>query len=131
MQNDYHNNDHNFSSAGNTPATSPQETERIMENKIYTRAEMRNLDIDTSEYRFLEEIGDFYAELVLKAEARNSMLRMFFNFEDGRKTITPLFWFQRTQGLWDIPVGSRVLLHYGLSSVGKVYLTHAELINDA
>ena len=102
-----------------------------MENKIYTRAEMRNLDIDTSEYRFLEEIGDFYAELVLKAEARNSMLRMFFNFEDGRKIITPLFWFQRTQGLWDIPVGSRVLLHYGLSSVGKVYLTHAEMMSDA
>ncbi len=130
MQNDYQNTDHSFSSAGKAPAPSSHEAERIMQNKIYTRAEMRHLDIDTSEYHFLEEIGDFYAELVLKAEARNSMLRMFFNFEDGRKIITPLFWFQRTQGLWDIPVGSRVLLHYGLSSVGKAYLTHAELANS-
>ena len=121
MKNDYQTTNHCLSSAGNTWTD---------KDKIYTCEEMRTLGIDTSAYRFLDEIGDFRGELVLKAEARNSNLRAFFDFEDGRKIITPIFWFQRAQGLWDIPVGSRLLLHYGLSSKGGVYLTHAEILTD-
>ena len=116
MKNDYQTTNYCLSSAGNTWAN---------EDKIYTCEEMRTLGIDTSDYRFLDEIGDFRGELVLKAEARNNNLRAFFDFEDGR-----IFWFQRAQGLWDIPVGSRLLLHYGLSSKGGVYLTHAEILTD-
>ena len=121
MQNNDHTTNHRLSSAGNA---------QIDRDRIYTCEEMRTLGIDTSAYRFLDEIGDFRGELVLKAEARNGSLRAFFDFEDGRKIITPIFWFQRAQGLWDIPVGSRLLLHYGLSSKGGVYLTHAELLTD-
>ena len=121
MQNDYQTTNYCLSSAGNTWAD---------KDKIYTCEEMRTLGIDTSDYRFLDEIGDFRGELVLKAEARNNNLRAFFDFEDGRKIITPIFWFQRAQGLWDIPVGIRLLLHYGLSSKGGVYLTHAEILTD-
>ena len=121
MKTDYQTTNHCLSSAGNTWTD---------KDKIYTCEEMRTLGIDTSAYRFLGEIGDFRGELVLKAEARNSNLRAFFDFEDGRKIITPIFWFQRAQGLWDIPVGSRLLLHYGLSSKGGVYLTHAEILTD-
>ena len=123
MQNDDRTTDQYASSAGNVPSCPPQD-------KIYTREEMRKLGIDTNEYQFLDEIGDFRGKLVLKAESRNDNLRAFFDFEDGRKIITPIFWFQRTQGLWDFPVGSRLLLHYGLSSAGMVYLTHAEVIDD-
>ncbi len=123
MQNNYRTTDICFSSAGNPPASSVQ-----IEDKIYTRSEMRNMNIDTSAYRFLDETGDFYAVLVLKAEAREGMLRLFFDFEDGRKIITPLFWWQRKQGFWDIPVGKPLLLHYGLSSKGGVYLTDAEVL---
>ena len=121
MQYDYHTTGRSFSSASNAQPD---------EDKIYTCEEMRLLGIDTSDYRFLDETGDFRGVLVLKAEARNGNLRAFFDFEDGRKIITPIFWFQRTQGLWDLPVGSRLLLHYGPSSVGGIYLTHAEVISD-
>ena len=121
MQNNNRTTNHCLSSAGNA---------QIDRNKIYTCEEMRTPGIDTSAFRFLDEIGDFRGELVLKAEARNGNLRAFFDFEDGRKIITPVFWFQRTQGLWDIPVGNRLLLHYGLNSKGGVYLTLAEILTD-
>ena len=100
----------------------------MMEDRIYSRAELRRMDLDTSEYQFLSESGDFQAVLVLKAEARDRMLRMFFDFSDGRKIITPLFWWQRKQGLWDIPVGRPLLLHFGDSTRGGVYLNGAEVL---
>lgn len=121
MQNNDHTTNHRLSSAANA---------QIDRDRIYTCEEMRTLGIDTNAYRFLDEIGDFRGELVLKTEARNGSLRAFFDFEDGRKIITPIFWFQRAQGLWNIPVGGRLLLHYGLSSKGGVYLTHAEILTD-
>ena len=93
-----------------------------MENKIYSRVEMREMQLDTNDYHFLDEPGSFYAELSLKAEARDDMLRAFFDFEDGRKIITPIFWWQSKQGLWNIPDRKRLFLHYDLSSKGGVYL---------
>ena len=98
-----------------------------IEDKVYSRAEMRAMEIDTSDYCVLTEAGDFYAQLLLKAEARDGMLRAFFHFEDGRKIITSIFWWQKSQGLWDIPVGKWLLLRYGLSSKGGVYLMDVEL----
>ena len=97
------------------------------EDKVYSRAEMRAMEIDTSDYCFLTETGDFHAQLLLKAEARDGMLRAFFRFEDGRKIITPIFWWQKRLGLWNIPVGKWLLLRYGLSSKGGVYLMDVEL----
>lgn len=120
MQYDYHTTGRSFPSASNAQPN---------EDKIYTCEEMRLLGIDTSDYRFLDETGDFQGVLVLKAEARNGNLRAFFDFEDGRKIITPIFWLQRTQGFWDLPVGSRLLLHYGVSSAGGIYLMNAEPID--
>jgi len=97
-----------------------------MEDKVYSCAELREMQLDTNDYRFLDEPGSFYARLVLKAEGRNGMLRAFFDFEDGRKIITPVFWWQRSTGLWNIPLGKRLLLRYEPSSKGGVYLTRAE-----
>ena len=98
-----------------------------IEDKVYSRAEMRAMEVDTSDYCFLTEAGDFHAQLLLKAEARDGMLSAFFRFEDGRKIITPIFWWQKRLGLWNIPVGKWLLLHYGLSSKGGVYLMDVEL----
>ena len=98
---------------------------KAMTDKIYTRAELREMQLDTSAYRFLQEVGDFYAELQFKAEARNGMLRAFFLFEDGRHILTPIFWWQRPHGLWSLPVGRWLLLHYEYSPQGGVFLAQA------
>ena len=95
---------------------------KAMTDKIYTRAELREMQLDTSAYRFLQEVGDFYAELQFKAEARNGMLRAFFLFEDGRHILTPL---QRPRGLWALPVGVWLLLHYERSPQDGVFLAQA------
>ncbi len=81
------------SDIGNNGKSSSAGQQQIaIEDKVYSRAEMRAMEIDTSDYCFLTEAGDFRAQLLLKAEARNEMLRAFFRFEDGRKIITPIFW---------------------------------------
>ena len=98
---------------------------KTMTDKIYSSAELREMQLDTSAYRFLQEVGDFYAELQFKAEARNGMLRAFFLFEDGRHIITPLFWSQRPHGLWALPIGVRLLLHYERSPQGGAFLAQA------
>ena len=88
------------------------------------------MEIDTSDYCFLTETGDYRARLVLKAEAREGMLRAFFRFEDGRMIITPIFWWQQAKGLWNLPVGEWLLLHYGLNGKGGIYLTSAVVVED-
>ena len=99
---------------------------KAMTDKIYTRAELREMQLDTSAYRFPQEVGDFYAELQFKAEAHNGMLRAFFLFEDGRHILTPIFWWQRPHGLWSLPVGRWLLLHYEYSPQGGVFLAQAQ-----
>jgi len=114
-------------SVGRSKNMAPGIIPLVMEDKIYSRTEMRELEIDTSDYRFLTEVGDFCAQLVLKAEAREGMLRAFFRFEDGRKIITPIFWWQKAKGLWNFPVGEWLLLHYGCNAKGGIYLMDAEV----
>ena len=101
-----------------------------VEDKIYSRTEMRQMELDTSDYRFLDEPGEFYARLVLKAEAREGMLRAFFLFEDGRKIITPIFWWQKMQGLWDLPLRKPLLLRYTINAKGGIYLADAEEVQN-
>ena len=48
------------------------------ENRIYSRAELREREIDTGDYAIMTEPGDVEATLILKAEARNRMVRLFF-----------------------------------------------------
>ena len=44
----------------------------VYENRIYSRAEMRRLDIFTDEYALMRDEGDATGTLVLKAEARRT-----------------------------------------------------------
>ena len=98
-----------------------------MENDIYTLSQMREMDVDTSGYSLVTEPGDYFGTVEMKAEAREAKLRLFLRFEDGGRIFTPLFWWQRGSGLWDIPVGQRLLLHYAASASGFLYLRAAEL----
>ena len=101
----------------------------VYENRIYSRAEMRKLDIFTDEYALMRDEGEATGTLVLKAEARNGMVRLFFTLSDGRKVITPVFWWQRAKGFFDLTVGRTYRLRYEPGKNGMVVLASAELEN--
>ena len=97
------------------------------ENRIYSRTELREREIDTGDYAIMTEPGDVEATLILKAEARNRMLRLFFVLSDGRKIITPVFWWQRGKGFFDLKVGARYRLSYVPGKDGYTKLGSATL----
>ena len=82
------------------------------ENRIYSRAELREREIDTNDFTFMDEVGEVEGTLCLKAAARDRMLRLFFVLSDGRKILTPVFW-------W------RYRLHYAPGKDGFVKLVSA------
>ena len=82
------------------------------ENRIYSRAELREREIDTGDYAIMTEPREVEGTLILKAEARNRMLRLFFVLSDGRRILTPVFWWQRGAGFYDLEVGARYRLRY-------------------
>ena len=99
-----------------------------MKNDVYTQSDLRRFNILTMDYVLNLEPGDFLAVLDLKAEARRC-LRAFFTFEDGRRVMSPVYWWQCYLGLYDIPCKSRVKLHYDANSRGEVYLTAVERLH--
>ena len=100
-----------------------------MENtKVYSRTEMREMMIDTSEYFFMDESGDFVGTLEMKAEARAGMLRLFFRLSDNRKIITPVFWWQGYLGFYEMEIGTKLKLSYRESSQNKIFLQSAEIL---
>ena len=100
-----------------------------MENtKVYSRTEMREMMIDTSEYFFMDESGDFVGTLEMKAEARAGMLRLFFRLSDDRKIITPVFWWQGYLGFYEMEIGTKLRLSYRKSSQNKIFLQSAEIL---
>ena len=82
------------------------------ENRIYSRAELREREIDTGDYTIMTEAEVVEGTLLLKADARNRMLRLFFVLSDGRKILTPVFWWQRSAGFYDLTVGQKYRLTY-------------------
>lgn len=63
----------------------------MIQNKVYTREEMREEHIITSDYKFIDEEGEYFATLIMRAEASRNMMRLFLRLSDGRKIITPVF----------------------------------------
>ena len=96
------------------------------ENRVYSRAELREKEIDTGDYLLMTEAGETEGTLVLKADARKGMLRLFFVLSDGRKILTPVFWWQRSAGLFDLEVGETYRLRYVPGKEGYVKLASAE-----
>ena len=90
-----------------------------MKDDVYTQNDLRRYNILTMDYVLNLEPGDFYAVLDLKAEARRC-LRAFFTFDDGRRIMSTVHWWQRYLGLYEIPCKSRVKLHYD-ANIGAMY----------
>ena len=97
------------------------------ENRIYSRAELREREIDTGDYAIMTDTEEVEGTLLLKADARNRMLRLFFVLSDGRKILTPVFWWQRSKGFFDLEVGARYRLSYVPGKDGYAKLGSATL----
>lgn len=98
-----------------------------MENKVYTQNELKDRNIITMDYELNLEPGEYLAVLDLKAQARNC-LRVFFTFDDGRKIMAAVQWWQKYLGLYEIPVGTRLRLIYKKNTRDEVYLDAVEQI---
>ena len=99
--------------------------------KVYSRTEMREMMIDTSDYLFMNEVREFTGTLEMKAEARSGMLRIFLRLSDDRKIITPVFYWQKYLGFYEMKIGTKLKLFYSESSLNKVYLEKVEIIENA
>ena len=93
--------------------------ERVwIEKEAYTRDEMREEHIITTDYRFIDKEGEYFAKLIMRAEASKKMLRLFFQLSDGRKIITPVFWWQSYLGFYEIDNGTNLRLIYEKNGKG-------------
>lgn len=99
----------------------------MIQNKVYTRAEMREERIITSDYRFIDKEGEYLAKLILRAEASSGMLRLFFRLSNARKIITPVFWWQSYLGFYEIDNGTNLKLIYEKNNKG-VSLKSVEIL---
>ena len=98
--------------------------------KIYTFDEMREMMIDTFDYQFINQSGEFVGTLRLKAQGKKKSIRAFFELEDGRKIVTPIFWWQERLGFHDMKVGTKLRLFYSESKINQFYLQKVELIKE-
>ena len=100
----------------------------MIANKVYTRDEMREEHIITSDYCFIDKEGEYFAKLIMRAEAGRNMMRLFFRLSDGRKIITPVFWWQRYLGFYEIDNGTNLRLIYKQNNNG-IALTAVEVLD--
>lgn len=99
-----------------------------IENKVYSAAEMKEREIFTADYHFMDTPCTVVGTLVLKAQARGKMLRLFFQLEGGSKIITVVYWWQKYLGFYEQPVGSTFLLRYVKNNKGGIHLDSAEAV---
>lgn len=98
--------------------------------KVFSQTEMREMMIDTSDYFFMDEDGEFTGTLEMKAAARSGMLRVFLRLSDERKIITPVFWWQGYLGFYEMEIGTKLRLFYSESSQKKIFLERVEIIEN-
>ena len=89
----------------------------MIQNKVYTREEMREEHIITSDYKFIDEEGE-------------NMMRLFLRLSDGRKIITPVFWWQSYLGFYEIDNGTNLRLIYEKKHKG-ISLKKVEILKEA
>ena len=78
--------------------------------KVFSLVEMREMMIDTSNYQMMEEVGEFTGTLEMKAQGHKKSIRIFLTLDDGRKIITPIFWWQTYLGFYYMPIGTKLRL---------------------
>ena len=98
--------------------------------KVFSLIEMREMMIDTSDYQMMEEVGEFTGTLEMKAQGHKKSIRIFLSLDDGRKVITPIFWWQTYLGFYYMPIGTKLRLFYSESSLNKIYLEKVEVIGQ-
>ena len=109
--------------------------------KVFSLVEMREMMIDTSDYQMMEEVGEFTGTLEMKAQGHKKSIRIFLTLDDGRKIITPIFWWQTYLGfyympigtklrLFYMPIGTKLRLFYSERNQNKVYLEKIEIIEN-
>ncbi len=99
----------------------------MAENRIYTSREMREENIYTHDFQFMNEPCTVTGTLVLKAESRKpGTLRVFFQLDDGRKIISSVFWWQKYLGMYEMEIGTQLTLTYQAARNGGIYLMAAE-----
>ena len=97
-----------------------------MEKDIFTLDDMKRLNIITTHYQKIQAPEVVTATLEMKAECRDPhVLRLFFAFQDGRKIITPVFWWQGYVGMYEIPIGTVLRLTYIPGKKGQFVLKNA------
>ena len=84
--------------------------------------------IITSDYRFIDKEGEYFAKLIMRAEASKNMMRLFFQLSDGRKIITPVFWWQSYLGFYEIDNGTNLKLIYERNGKG-IALKEIEILD--
>ena len=90
-------------------------------NNILTLSEMRELKINTSEYELNLTPGTYDATIDLMAEARDSLLRVFLTFDDGRKIFAPAPWYNDFMGFRMRRPGDKVQITYKAKHNGNVF----------
>lgn len=98
--------------------------------KVFSLIEMREMMIDTSDYQMMEEAGEFTGILEMKAQGHKKSNRIFLTLDDGRKIITPIFWWQTYLRFYYMPIGTKLRLFYLESNQNKVYLEKIEIIEN-
>ena len=101
----------------------------MIANKVYTREEMREEHIITTDYHFIDKEGEYFAKLIMRAEASKNMMRLFFQLSDGRKIITPVFWWQSYLGFHEIDNGTNLRLIYEKNGKG-IALKKIEILEE-
>ena len=96
--------------------------------KVFTLVEMKEMMIVTSDYRMMEETGEFTGTLEMKAQGHKKSIRNYLSLDDGRKIITPIFWWQSYLGFYYMPIGTNLRLFYSESNLNKIYLEKVEVI---
>lgn len=103
----------------------------MSDNFIIGCDEMRELSIDTSCYRYNRDPGTYRAIIDLMAEARKKgTLRVFLTFEDGKKIIAPVYWWQDELGFRYRKPGDMVDITYEKCEDGRVFPKAAESVYD-
>ena len=94
----------------------------MIEDKIYTTDELVDMGVYTTDFEFMDKPCEVIGTLIIKANARNRMFRLFFLLEDGRKIIAPVFHWQGFLNFFDIPIGTELVLTFVEGRGDKTYL---------
>ncbi len=97
-----------------------------MKNRVYTTNELVEAGIFTDDFEFMDKPGEYNAVLLMRGSSYCKMLRLFFQLEDGRKIITPVFNWQRFLGFFEVEDGTELKFTYQTGPDGKVFLKRAE-----